>query len=69
MKPGRAFITIDDDGFLAQLADLPEGKTVAIAPHDNCTILYTSERLTPERRDVCPEAMLRRVRSPRASSN
>ena len=36
------FITIDDDGFLAQLADLPEGKVAAIAPHDICTILYTS---------------------------
>ena len=45
LSEGRAelpFITIDDDGFLAQLADLPEGKVAAIAPHDICTILYTS---------------------------
>lgn len=35
-------ITIDDEAFLAQLNLLPEGDVVAIAPHDVCTILYTS---------------------------
>jgi acyl-CoA synthetase (AMP-forming)/AMP-acid ligase II len=42
---GRAalpFIAINDDGFLADLTALAEGETAANAPHDVCTILYTS---------------------------
>ncbi|MBR0874930.1 AMP-binding protein [Bradyrhizobium tropiciagri] len=36
------FILIDDEAFLRELAGFPEGETAAIAPHDVCTILYTS---------------------------
>lgn len=36
------YIKIDDDAFLAQLGTHPEVEIAAIAPHDVCTILYTS---------------------------
>ena len=36
------FIVIDDVAFLGELAVLPESEVATIAPHDVCTILYTS---------------------------
>ena len=36
------FVVIDDGRFLEELAVLPEAEIAAIAPHDVCTILYTS---------------------------
>jgi acyl-CoA synthetase (AMP-forming)/AMP-acid ligase II len=45
LREGRAglpFIKIDDEGFLAQLGAFPEGEVAANAPHELCTILYTS---------------------------
>jgi len=41
-RSALACIPIDDDAFLEQLSAYPEGEVVAAAPHDICTILYTS---------------------------
>ncbi|WOH84588.1 AMP-binding protein [Bradyrhizobium sp. BEA-2-5] len=45
LRDGRAelpVVAIDDEKFLLELAALPESEVADIAPHDACTILYTS---------------------------
>jgi acyl-CoA synthetase (AMP-forming)/AMP-acid ligase II len=45
LREGRSdlpFIIIDDEGYLAKLDAFSEGEVTVNAPHDICTILYTS---------------------------